>query len=73
MHMEPTVKSWMHHVHDDAVRVAHYTNHMFHEKSFWGIVAIIALLAGLFTLIAFSGNETFLDYQSVPMPHGGYY
>lgn len=67
MHTAPTIKNWMHHVHDDAVKVAHYTEHMLHEKSFWGIVLILALVAGLFTAIVLFGNAVGTELYNNPM------
>lgn len=65
--MAPTIKHWMHHVHDDAVKVAHSTEHMLHEKSFWGIVLILALLAGFFTAIVLFGNAAGTEFYNSPM------
>ncbi|VGO19169.1 hypothetical protein [Pontiella sulfatireligans] len=73
MHANDTVRIWMHQMHDGTVKAAHATGHMFHEKAFWGIVLIAALLAGLFTAIVLLGNNAVLPRYSVPMPYGTYY
>jgi hypothetical protein len=71
MHTSTTVRLWMHHFHDGSVKAAHYTGHLFHEKAFWSIVVILALITGLFTLIAFNGNDTTM--QNYYFPYGPYF
>jgi hypothetical protein len=62
------MKDWAHHAHDDAVRAAHMTSHMLHERSFWGIVLILAMLTGLLAMIAFFGDDSLMDYRNMPVP-----
>jgi len=63
-----TFKYWMHHFHDGGARVAHYTGHMLHEKAFWLILAFVLLVAGLFMLIALSGQDAAMqEYYRVPL------
>lgn len=65
MHAIATFKHMMHEVHDDGLKIAHYAEHAVHEKRFWGMVALIALLVSLFAfLIMMSGNA---NYQDAPM------
>jgi hypothetical protein len=63
----------MHHFHDGGVRAVHYTGHMLHEKTFWAILGILALVAGLFTLIVLYGGDVTMQHYSVPVPYGPYY
>ena len=72
MHVALTFKNWMHDVHDDTLKAAQNTGQMLHQKSFWGIVAIVALIVSLFMLIAFFGDNTIMDYQTPPLPYGGF-
>jgi hypothetical protein len=63
------IKTWAHHVHDNAGKVAHMTTRMIHERSFWGMVLILALIAGMFAMVILLGDNTvFMDYRTVPMP-----
>ena len=66
MHATTTIKHWMHHLHDSTAKVAHLTGHMLHEKNFWGIVAILAMIAGLFALIMLHGGHAPLRYYATP-------
>ena len=71
MHTAPTLKNGMHHVHDGSVKAVHFVGHLLHEKSFWGILALIALFAALLTLAALFGNDaTMKNYH---IPYGPYY
>ena len=54
MHTSPTLKNGVHHIHDGSIKAAHYVCHLFHEKSFWAIMAILTLIVGLFILVVFS-------------------
>ena len=71
MHTSPTLKNGMHHFHDGSVKAVHFTGHLLHEKSFWAIVAILALIVGLFTLLVLFGSGT--PMQNYPIPYGPYY
>jgi hypothetical protein len=71
MHTSPTLKNGMHHFHDSSIKAAHYVGHLFHEKSFWAILAIVTLLIGLFMLVAFFGSGT--PMQNYRVPYGPYY
>ncbi|MEE9368388.1 MAG: hypothetical protein V3V05_05940 [Pontiella sp.] len=65
MHTATTLKTGMHHFHDDSVNAMHYIGHLLHEKSFWAIVAITALIVGLSSLIILFGsgnNDTELQH-----------
>jgi hypothetical protein len=71
MHTSPTLKTGMHHFHDSSVNARHYIGHLLHEKSFWGIMAITALIVGLITMIIlFSSGTTMQNYST---PYGPYY
>ena len=72
MHADLSFRHWMHHVHDGSAKVAHYTGHMLHEKSFWGILAIVALIAALFTLVVLFGENAMQGYRGT-LPYGGPY
>ena len=72
MHTDSSFKHWMHHLHDDGVRVAHFTGHMLHEKSFWGILAIVAVMITLFTLVVLFGEDAMEGYRGT-LPYGGPY
>ncbi len=71
MHTSTTMRHWMHHFHDGSVKAARYTGHLLHEKSFWGIVVILTLIAGVLTLMALFGSGAVL--QNYSMPYGLYY
>jgi hypothetical protein len=63
------IKTLTHHIHDNAVKGAHMTRHMLHEQSFWGIVLILARIAGMFVMVVLLGDSNaFMDYRTVPMP-----
>lgn len=72
MHAGSTIKEWMHQLHDETVKAAHFTGHMVHEKAFWGILAILAMIAALFTLVVLFGSSTAHDF-SLPIPYGTYH
>jgi hypothetical protein len=67
------LKNWMHHMHDEGLKATHYTTHMLHERSFWGIMAILALIAALFTIIVIYGNNAALQEYSAPIPYAPYF
>jgi hypothetical protein len=71
MHTSPTLKLRMHHFHDSSVNAMHYIGHLLHEKSFWAIVAITALIVGFFTMIILFGSGTTM--QNYSSPYGPYY
>lgn len=71
MNMVPTIKDALHHMHDSTVKATHATGHLFHEKTFWGILAIIALIALLFTLVVLYGSSNALP--TTPLPFAPYY
>ena len=50
---------------------AHYTGHLFHEKSFWGILVVVALIAGLLLLITLLGDN--IDMKNFTTPYRPYY
>ena len=70
MHTVSTVRNWMHQLHDGSAKMAHWTGHLFHEKSFWGIVAILAVLVAAFALMVFYGNRVPMEEFSVPIRYG---
>ncbi len=72
MHAGLTIRHWMHHVHDGTIKAAHLTGHLFHERAFWGIVAIATLIIALFTLIAILGEGVPVQEYSQPLPYGYY-
>jgi hypothetical protein len=72
MHTVSSVRQWMHLMHDEGVRVAHVSMHVLHEKSFWGIVSILAVLALLLTLIVLLGEKLPAYEYGIPSPHGYY-
>lgn len=65
MHAMPTLKHWMHQLHDEGIKIAHYTGHMVHEKSFWGILAFVLIAVALFTLLIATGNDTTLHNMPI--------
>lgn len=69
MHMTATMKDWMHHVHEESVRVGHKAVQMLHEKSFWAMLAIVALLTTLFSMLLMYGNNNLMQHYSIPMPY----
>jgi hypothetical protein len=73
MHAAPTLKHWMHHFHDSGVRAIRYAGHLMHEKSFWGMLGILVLIAGLLTLIVFFGRTTTVQSYGVPTPYRPYF
>ncbi len=69
MNTATTFKHWMHHLHDSGARAACYSGHLLHERSFWIILAFVALTAGLFALIAYSGyGSAMQEYYRMPLP-----
>lgn len=73
MHASETAKHWMHNAHDGSIKAAHFTGHLLHEKSFWAILGILALIAGTFALLVFLGNNAPLQNYRVPLPYGPFY
>lgn len=73
MHASTTMRHWMHHFHDGSVKAAHFTGHLLHEKSFWAIVGILALITGVFALLVYLGSEAPMQDYRMPMPYGTYY
>ena len=73
MKVEYTFKHWMHVMHDDGAKVLHFSNHVLHEKSFWGIVAILGLLAILVTLVVMFGELEPMEEYRFMTPHGPYF
>lgn len=73
MHATTTAKHWMHNFHDSGVKAAHFTGHLLHEKSFWAIMGILALIVGIFTLLVFLGSHAPLQDYRAPIPYGPYY
>jgi hypothetical protein len=71
MHTVSTVREWMHQLHDESAKVAHWTGHLLHEKSFWGIVAILAVLAVVFTLLVLYGKQLAMQEYSAPFRYYG--
>ena len=71
MHTSITLKQWFDHVHDGRVKAAHYAGHLLHTKSFWGILAILALIIGMLAaLILFGVNTPLRNYT---IPYAPYY
>ncbi len=71
MHASMTFRQWMHHVHSGTVKATHFTGHLLHEKSFWGILAILMLIAGLFTLVVLFGGDSIPQNYYLPLaPYG---
>jgi len=68
MHVIPSFKHWMHLVHDEGAKVAHYTSHLMHERAFWMFLGIVALIAALFSLLLLLGNDTAVEYRLYPYP-----
>jgi len=62
---------WAHSFHDHSTKAVHYTGHLLHEKSFWGILVVVALLTGLLALIALLGGN--IDAKNFTVPYGPYY
>lgn len=60
----------MHRLHDEGAKITHMTGHMLHERSFWGILAILAVLTLLFTLIIMFGDEIPNYEMAPPTPYG---
>jgi hypothetical protein len=68
MHAAPRVKQWMHLLHDESVRIAHFTEHLVHEKAFWAFLGIVTVMALLFSLLLLLGDENAIDYRAYPFP-----
>jgi hypothetical protein len=60
-------------MHDGGIKAAHFTGHLLHEKSFWSILAILTLLAALFTLVVLFGDKSPDPSFGVPLPYGRYF
>ena len=71
MHTTNTLRHWAHNFHGHSAKAAHYTGHLLHEKSFWGILIVAALLTGLLILIASLGDN--IDAKTFTVPYGPYY
>ncbi len=66
MYLLTTAKYGKYSVHDERLKVARYMGYLLHEKSFWGMVAILALIAGMLTLIAWFGSNPILQNYYIP-------
>ncbi|VGO11644.1 hypothetical protein PDESU_00189 [Pontiella desulfatans] len=74
MHTVSTIRNWTHLIHDEGVKITHICVNLLHEKSFWGILAILAVLGLLFKLILLFGDKMPLREFGIPSPYGyGYY
>lgn len=73
MNAAVTMRHWMHQLHDGSVKTLHVAGHLFHEKSFWGIVIILAMLTALFTLLVLFGKYIPMEKYSIPTHYGPYY
>ena len=73
MHATSTFKHWAHHLHDEGARIIRLWEHVLHEKSFWGMVAIIAVAALLFALVVLLGNRFPSQQFGIPSPYGPQY
>ena len=71
MHTTDLLRHWTHRFHDHNIMVAHYADHLFHEKSFWGILIVAVLIAGLLLLITLLGDN--INMKSFTAPYGPYY
>ncbi|MEA2069127.1 MAG: hypothetical protein U9P12_08005 [Verrucomicrobiota bacterium] len=70
MHTESSGRHWMHLLRKDGAKVAHMAGHMLHEKSFWGILAILAMIALLVTLVVLFGTDVHMQEYGIPIPYG---
>lgn len=70
MHTESTFREWMHHLHDGSAKMAHWTGHLLHERSFWGMVTILAVIIAAFTLLVLYGKQLPMEEFSVPIRYG---
>ena len=68
MHAIPSFKRWMHLMHEEGVKMMHYTGHLLHEKAFWAFLGIIVAIAVLFSLLLLLGNDMAIEYRSYPYP-----
>lgn len=73
MHAPLTIQSWAHRTHEEGLRVVHVLGHLFHTKSFWAIVGILALIVVMFALIAHLGGAANVQHYGVPVPYSPYY
>lgn len=71
MHTSSTLKQWFGHVHDGRVRAARYAGHLLHAKSFWGILAILALVVGMVAILIWFGVEA--PIRNYTIPYAPYY
>lgn len=60
MNTNPALRHWMHYLHDESGKFMHFTEHMLHEKAFWGVLAIVTLmvLAALFAMLIHTDNHS---------------
>ena len=71
MNTAPVIRNVLHHLHDGAAKATHATSHLFHEKAFWALLAVVALIAALFALVVIYGQGNVMP--STPMPFAPYY
>ena len=72
MHTRETVKSMMHNVHDKGVKIAHGTEHLFHNKVFWIIVAFVAFIALMLTFLIMSDGTVPVSQYPMWTPYGSW-
>ena len=70
MHSSTTRRHWVRHFHDGSVKAVHYTGHLLHEKSFWAIMIILALITGIVALLAYLSSEAPIQDYRMPIPYG---
>jgi len=70
MHTVSTIRHWMHLLHDESAKMTHWTGHLLHERSFWGILAISALIAAAFVLLILYGKQLPMEQYNVPIRYG---
>ena len=66
MNTTQAFRYWMRQVHDESARIMHLTVRMVHEKEFWGMVGILALITALSTVLMHWGHNSMLEFQTYP-------
>ncbi len=68
MHIMPSFSVFRHHLHDGSMKLAHYTGHLLHEKTFWAFVGIVTIIVVLFSILLLLGNDAAIEHQAFPYP-----
>lgn len=73
MHTAEIMKNWMHHIHDDSIKVMYKAEHLMHESAFWAIALTFLFMAVSIALLLIYGKDANPSELTMPFPYyGGY-